>query len=53
MADRPEDIQYLRGLAARLRSIAMTESRIADQLQRMADEAEERAAAIEASRRPS
>jgi hypothetical protein len=51
MADRPEDVHYLRGLAARLRSLAMTEPRIAEQLQRLADEAEERASAIEANRK--
>ncbi|HVA12984.1 MAG TPA: hypothetical protein VNF99_07030 [Stellaceae bacterium] len=49
MAERPEDVNYLRGLAARLRSLALTEPRVADQLQKMADEAEERASAIEAT----
>jgi hypothetical protein len=47
MTDRPEDIHYLRGLAARLRSLALTEPRVADQLQKMADEAEERAKQLE------
>jgi hypothetical protein len=51
MAERSEDIQYLRGLAARLRSLAMTEPRVADQLQKMADEAEARADALAAGRR--
>ncbi len=56
MSDRPEDIHYLRGLAARLRSLAMTEPTIADQLRQMADEADDRADAMESrlhARRPS
>jgi hypothetical protein len=52
MSDRPEDIHYLRGLAARLRSLAMTEPNIADQLRQMADEADDRADAIESRQRP-
>jgi hypothetical protein len=51
MAEKPEDVHYLRGLAARLRSLALTEPRIGDQLQQMADEAESRAEAIEARRK--
>jgi hypothetical protein len=45
-SDRPEDIRYLRGLAARLRSLAMIEPAIADQLRQIADEAEDRADAM-------
>jgi len=52
MADRPEDIHYLRGLAARLRSLSMTELAIADQLRQMADEADDRADAMESRIRP-
>ena len=52
MSDRPEDIHYLRGLAARLRSLAMTEPNIADQLRQMADEADDRADGIESRQRP-
>lgn len=48
MAERDDDVHYLRGLAARLRSLAMTEPHIADQLQQIADEAEGRADALEA-----
>ena len=47
MAERAEDAPYLRGLAARLRSLALTEPRVADQLYQMAVEAEERAKQIE------
>jgi hypothetical protein len=47
MADRPEDIPYLRGIAARLRSLAVGESRVADQLEQLAAETEERATQIE------
>ena len=50
MDERPEDVRYLRGLAARLRSLAMTEPHIADQLMQIADEAERRARAIETKR---
>ena len=51
MPERSEDIQYLRGLAARLRSLAMTEPSVASQLEKMADEAEARAEALAAGRR--
>jgi hypothetical protein len=51
MTDRLDDIHHLRGLAARLRSLAMTEPAIADQLREMADETDDRADAM-ASRRP-
>jgi hypothetical protein len=47
-AERSEDGPYLLGLAARLRSLALTEPRIADQLYQMAVEAEDRAKQIEA-----
>jgi hypothetical protein len=47
MAEKRAVVPYLRGLAARLRSLAMTEPLIADQLQQIADEAEGRADAIE------
>jgi hypothetical protein len=47
MTDRPEDIHYLHGLAARLRALAMTEPNIADQLRQMADETDDRADAME------
>jgi hypothetical protein len=43
MTDWPDDIRYLRGLAARLRSLAMTEATIADQLREIADATDERA----------
>lgn len=46
MSDRPEDIPYLHGLAARLRSLATMEPKIADQLRQMADEADDRANAM-------
>ena len=46
MPARPEDVPFLRGLAARLRSLAMTESAIADQLRQMADETDDRADAM-------
>jgi hypothetical protein len=46
MPDRPEDIHHLRGLAARLRALAMTDLNIADQLRQMADEADDRADAM-------
>jgi hypothetical protein len=46
-AERPEDVPYLRGLATRLRALALTEPRIADQLYQMAVETEERAKQIE------
>jgi hypothetical protein len=52
MADRPEDVHYLRGLAARLRSLAMTEANIADQLRQIADETDDRADAMEARLTP-
>lgn len=50
MAERFDDIHYLRGLAARLRSLGMTEPLIGDQLRQMADEADDRADAMEAKR---
>jgi len=53
MSERPEDIHYLRGLAARLRSLAMMEPNIADQLRRMADEADTRADAMASRLEPS
>jgi hypothetical protein len=47
---RPDHIRYLRGLAARLRSIALSEPvRAQKQLHDMADEAERRAAELEDS----
>lgn len=46
MNDKPEDIHYLRSLAARLRVLAMTEPGIADQLRQMADKADDRADAM-------
>jgi hypothetical protein len=50
MPYRPDHIRYLRGLAARLRSIALSEAqRVQKQLYDMADEAERRAAELEAS----
>ncbi|HXE29053.1 MAG TPA: hypothetical protein VN656_11095 [Stellaceae bacterium] len=52
MPDRPEDIHYLRGLAARLRSLAMTEPNIADRLRQIADEADDRADAMASRLRP-
>jgi hypothetical protein len=52
MIDRPEDIDYLRGLAARLRALAMTEPSIADQLRQMADETDDRADAMASQPRP-
>jgi hypothetical protein len=48
MADRPEDVHYLRGLAARLRSLAMTEPNIADRVRQIADETDDRADAMAA-----
>jgi len=52
MPYRPDHIRYLRGLAARLRSIALSEARrVQRQLHDMADEAERRAAELEASLR--
>lgn len=48
MAERHEDVHYLRGLAARLRSLAVIEPHIADQLQQIAAETEARAEAVEA-----
>lgn len=53
MSEGLEDVHYLRGLAARLRSLAMTEPRIAEQLLQMAKEAEDRARLIEGGRRQS
>jgi hypothetical protein len=52
MPDRPEDVHYLRGLAARLRSVAMTEHNIADELRQMADETDDRADAMAARLSP-
>ncbi len=52
MPDRPEDIDYLRGLAARLRALAMIEPNIADQLRQMADETDDRADAMDATTIP-
>ena len=46
MPNRPEDIHYLRGLAARLRALAMMEPAIADQLRQVADETDDRADAM-------
>lgn len=46
MHDRPEDVHFLRGLAARLRSLAMTEPTIAEQLRQRADETDDRADAM-------
>lgn len=46
MPDRPEEVDYLRGLAGRLRSLAMMEPNIADQLRRIADETDDRADAM-------
>jgi hypothetical protein len=43
MADRSQEIVCLRGLAARLRSLAMMEPTIADQLRQIADETDDRA----------
>lgn len=50
MADRIEDVHFLRGLVARLRALAITEPNIADQLRKMADEADNCADALETSR---
>jgi len=52
MPDRPEDVHYLRGLAARLRSLATTEAKIANQLRQMADETDDRADAMAARLAP-
>jgi hypothetical protein len=52
MSERPDDMNYLRGLAARLRSLAMLEPSIADQLRQIADEAEDRADTIGPRWRP-
>ena len=52
MAEGPDDVRYLRSLAARLRSLALTEAHIADRLLEMATEAENRAYALEARTRP-
>lgn len=46
MPDRPEDVHYLHGLAARLRSLATMEPHIADQLRQIADETDARADAM-------
>ena len=51
MGDSTKDIDYLRDLAARLRSLASTEPHIADQLRGIADEADDRADAMEARQR--
>jgi hypothetical protein len=50
ISDGPEEIHHLRGLAARLRSLAMTEPSIAGQLRQIADEADDRADAMVAPR---
>jgi hypothetical protein len=50
ISDGPEEIHNLRGLAARLRSLAMTEPSIAGQLRQIADEADDRADAMVAPR---
>ena len=47
MGHSAQDVDYLRGLAARLRSLAITEPHIADQLRGIADEADDRADAME------
>lgn len=47
MSDRSEDVDYLRGLAARLRSLAMTDPAIGDQLRRIADETDDHADTVE------
>jgi len=46
MSERAEDIHQLRGLAARLRSLAMIEPNIADQLRAIADATDDRADAM-------
>lgn len=51
MTERSADVNYLRGLAARLRALAMIEPHIADQLLQLAKEAEDRARLIELDRR--
>ena len=48
MSDRPEDVHDLRGLAARLRALAVTEPSISHQLRQMADETDDRADAMAA-----
>ena len=50
ISDEPEEIHHLRGLAARLRLLAMTEPSIAGQLRQIADEADDRADAMVAPR---
>jgi glutamyl-tRNA reductase len=50
ISDGPEEIYHLRRLAARLRSLAMTEPSIAGQLRQIADEADDRADAMVAPR---
>jgi hypothetical protein len=52
VSDRPEDIPYLHGLAARLRSLATMEPKIAEQLRQMADETDDRANAMALRHRP-
>ena len=50
MPHRPDQIRYLRGLAARLRSIALSEkTRVSAELLEMANEAEQRANDLESS----
>lgn len=51
MDEGQEDVSYLRGLSARLRSLALIEPHIADQLMQIAEEAERRASAIVAKKR--
>ena len=52
MSDRPEDVRDLRGLAARLRALAMTEPSIAHQLRQVAEETDNWADAMAARLRP-
>lgn len=46
MANRLEEVDYLRGLAARLRALAMTQPNIADQLRQIADATDDHADVI-------
>ena len=52
MSDRPENVDDLRGLAARLRSLAMTAPPIADRLRQIADETDDFADAMALRQRP-
>jgi hypothetical protein len=49
MVDQPEDVRFLRGLASRLRALALTESRISHKLDQMAAEADGRADHLEST----